>query len=143
MAAWAFTCAHNLVCPHGYILLFPALFLLLFWIKPVSRGSLCPTGLALPSGHPARLRAMALHLPWCRPGPSVLMLSATSENFSCSPFLTGLPSQAVAEAYLCRANPAHAAWAGVSSSTHSCPHQGFTDGAFIRQEHGTQSQRSG
>lgn len=25
MAAWAFTCAHNLVCLHGYILLFPAL----------------------------------------------------------------------------------------------------------------------
>lgn len=41
------------------------------------------------------------------------------------------PLQAVSEVYLCRANPASAPWAGASSSTHSCPHQGFTDRAFF------------
>lgn len=111
--------------------------------KTSERGPLCPAGLAQPSGHPAHPRAVALHLPLCHSSPSVLLLSATSENFSHSPFLAGLPSQAVAGAYLHRANPACATWAGISSPTHSCPHQGFTDGAFIKQKHGTESQRLG
>lgn len=60
-------------------------FVLLFWVESVSRGPLSPAGLVQPLG------AVALLLPWCCPGLSALLLSATSENLRSSPVLTYSP----------------------------------------------------
>ena len=84
--------AHVTLCAHVDV--HPCFQLRTFILDKTSeQRSPCPAGLVQPLGHAAHLRAVALHLPHYRPGPSTLPLSATPQTYSRSPHLTGLPSR--------------------------------------------------